>query len=275
MGADRDVRRPRLALPFTVLTEPGVVRLVAGEDFRYTLREAGLESWLPGLLADCDGARRLPDLLAGLPEDRRSAAGILVDGLYAERVLVDGSALEAHPGGRFAVHVEGAGALRGRIEAGLPRPTTPARTLALLCQDRLDYREAIGFSRRCRDQGHPALWVTTGPMTRGFVSPLLLPDAGPCLACLVHHFRRLSPAPEIYDALEAHSRAGKPMVPAPFPDPGLAVLEGLVRWKLQLAEAPVAAAPLYRLHVLETESLEVGSHRVFTAPDCPECGEGA
>ena len=30
-------RRPRLALPFTVLASPDSVRLVAGEDFRYTL----------------------------------------------------------------------------------------------------------------------------------------------------------------------------------------------------------------------------------------------
>src|SRR4051794_6435571 len=33
--------RPRLALPFTFLTGPGRVRLVAGEDFRYTLAGPG------------------------------------------------------------------------------------------------------------------------------------------------------------------------------------------------------------------------------------------
>ena len=29
-------RRPRFALPFTILTDAGAVRLVAGEDFRFT-----------------------------------------------------------------------------------------------------------------------------------------------------------------------------------------------------------------------------------------------
>ena len=39
--------RVRFAFPFTILTKPDMVRLVAGEDFRYTLRSPSLEQWLP------------------------------------------------------------------------------------------------------------------------------------------------------------------------------------------------------------------------------------
>src|SRR5207302_70111 len=46
--------RPCLALPFTVLTAQDRVRLVAGEDFRYTLTGPGLETWLPDWLPTLD-----------------------------------------------------------------------------------------------------------------------------------------------------------------------------------------------------------------------------
>src|SRR5690242_19338767 len=59
-------RRPRLAHPFTILTAPGVVRLVAGEDFRYTLTGDGLEAWLPELLRRCTGRESVAELIAGL-----------------------------------------------------------------------------------------------------------------------------------------------------------------------------------------------------------------
>ena len=60
--------RPRLALPYTVVAGRDAVHLVAGEDHRYTLGGAGLETWLPGLLAGCDGRRSLEDLLAALDD---------------------------------------------------------------------------------------------------------------------------------------------------------------------------------------------------------------
>ena len=44
----------------------------------------------------------------------------------------------------------------------------------------------------------PWLWVSTGAMSRGYVSPVFLPDAGPCLGCLLRHGRLLSPAREIH-----------------------------------------------------------------------------
>src|SRR5262249_25957750 len=48
-------RRPRLALPFTILTTQDKVQLVAGEDFRYTLAGPGLQDWLPDWLAGLNG----------------------------------------------------------------------------------------------------------------------------------------------------------------------------------------------------------------------------
>src|SRR5262250_3103861 len=90
-------RRPRPALPFTVLTDADTVRLVAGEDVRYTLTGPGVDGWLPALLAGCDGRRPLDDLLARVEESLRPAARDLIDRLYGERVLVDGPAAAAHP----------------------------------------------------------------------------------------------------------------------------------------------------------------------------------
>jgi bacteriocin biosynthesis cyclodehydratase domain-containing protein len=111
-------------------------------------------------------------------------------------------------------------------------------------------------------------------MGRGYVSPVFLPDAGPCLGCLVRQFLRLSPAPEIYADLIEHARQGRPVEPVPFPAEGLAMLRSLVRWKAELLGRPEPPAALYRLHVLEVATLEVSSHRVFADPACPDCGEG-
>ena len=61
-------RRPCLAYPFTVLTQPDIVRLVAGEDYRYTLTGAGLEYWLPDLLGRCTGQNTLATLLGRKPD---------------------------------------------------------------------------------------------------------------------------------------------------------------------------------------------------------------
>ena len=133
----------------------------------------------------------------------------------------------------------------------------------MFCQDRLDYHEALRFNRRCLETGTPWLWATTGPMGRAYVSPLFLPDAGPCLACLLNHFRRLSPAPDFYDDLSAHAAAGRPIAPVPFPGPAVEIVRQLIVWKAGLTGEPEAPAALYRLHVLEVGSLEVTSHRVL------------
>ena len=147
-----------------------------------------------------------------------------------------------------------------------------ALPLSVFCQDRLDYEEALGSNRRYLDAGAPWLWASTGPMGRAYVSPLFLPDAGPCLACLLNHFRRLSPAPEFYDDLSAHAAAGRPIAPVPFPNPAAEIVRQLIVWKIDLAKESQAPAALYRLHVLEVGNLEVTSHRVFVDPECPACG---
>lgn len=261
-------RRPRLALPFTVLPAADAVRLVAGEDFRYALAGPGLQTWLPDWLAGFDGRTPLTALIDRLPESLRTAASDLAERLYGERVLIDGTAADAHAPVRYRLKVEGSAAWA----AGWVPASEGERDLPVLCQDRLDYDEALRFNHRCRTAGTPWLWATTGPMSRAYVGPLFLPDAGPCLSCLLGHFRRLSPAAELYDALASHARSGGPVVPVPFPAPGIAVVQQLLRWKADLAAEPAAQAALYRLHVLDAGSLEVSSHRVFVDPECLECG---
>lgn len=271
MTAD-DCRRPRLALPFTVLPAPDTIRLVAGEDFRYTLTGGGIETWLPALLAQCDGRLSLAELLSLLDADRRAAGRALVERLYGERVLVDGPASAGYEPRRVRLAVEGTGPLAGALRAHPCDATLPA--LPVLCQDRLDYEEALRFNRRCRDSLSPWLWATTGPVQRGYVGPLFLPDAGPCLGCLLNHFRRLSPAPELYDALRRHAQDGAELKPGSFPTEAVEILKQLVLWKASLLAQPQPAA-LYRLHVLEVETLEITAHRVFIDPECPECSEPA
>ena len=273
MNKDLCTRRPRLALPFTILSGPDTVRLVAGEDFRYTLSGPGIEQWLPGFLGELQGTEPLEKTLARLTEAQRNPALQLAARLYGERVLVDGPALAAHPAANYRLVVEGAGTLREELQRTV-EPTTQESTkpLAVLCQDRLDYEEALRFNQRCRSGSSPWLWASTGAMSRGYVSPLFLPDAGPCLACLLGHFERLSPAPEIYRELQAHARAGQPIAPGPFPIEAVTILRSLLLWKAALAGQREPPAALYRLHVLEVETMEVSTHRVFVDPECPECG---
>jgi bacteriocin biosynthesis cyclodehydratase domain-containing protein len=275
--------RPRLALPFTVIAAPGVVRLVAGEDHRYTLRADGIDRWLPALIDRLDG-RKLDEALAPLAEAERASAGGLLERLASERVLVEATALDAHRREALALEVEGRGPLVDRLRSAPLPPSSicssangAARSagggdsrLLVLAQDRLDPEEALGWNRRARASGRPSLWVTHGPLARGFVSPLFLPDAGPCLACLLARFRALSPVPELHDVLLDHARAGGAIAPSPFPDHGLAVLASLVLWKRELAALEAPPSALYRLHVLEAATLEVSSHPTRRDPSCPE-----
>jgi bacteriocin biosynthesis cyclodehydratase domain-containing protein len=262
-----------LALPFTVLAEPDTVRLVAGEDVRYTLTAAGLDRWLPVLLAGCDGRHLLSELIERLPPSCQVPARELAERLYGERILVDGTAAEAHKAVRYRPEVEGGGRLAERLVWAAEKLDRALPALPCLCQDSLDYEAALAFNRRCLRGRSPWLWVTTGPLSRGYVSPPFLPDAGPCLACLLRNFQRLSPAPELYDALRRHSRAGGAFAPTPFPEAGLGILENLVWWKLGLLAMPLPPASLYRLHVLEEASMEVSAHRLFVDPECPECDD--
>ena len=259
------VARPRLALPFTIMAEPGVVRLSAGEDFRYTLSGAGLERWLPGWLKSFDGCRSIDESLAVLPEDYRSAAITLVQRLYGERIIVDGTVAEAHRPAKFRLVPEGVAAWAENWH-----PDGDGEALPVLCQDRLDYAEALQANRRFLTAATPWLWASTGAMARAYVGPLFLPDAGPCLECLFNHFRRLSPAPELYTALANHAQMGQQIMPVVLPLPALEIVRQLICWKVGLASEMVSPA-LYRLHVLEVTTLEVHSHHIFADPECREC----
>ncbi len=244
------------------------MRLVAGEDHRYTLSAPGLETWLPGLLARLDGRRTLREALAPLDATQRDSAAELVERLRGERILVDAPAELAHPARRFRAAFEGCGPLKDGDSTGIAgRPA-----LRILCQDRLDYDEALRFNIDCLSQHSPWIWATTGPLSRGYVSPAFLPGSGPCLGCLIRHFRRLSPAPEIYDGLIAHAQEKRPIAPVSFPAEGLDLMRAILRWKIAALGDPSPPAALYRLHVVETASMEVSTHRVFLDPDCPDCG---
>lgn len=267
-------RRPRLAYPFTVLTQPDTVRLVAGEDERYTLAGAGLERWLPDLLGRCTGKDTLATLIASLSEEQRRHAQPIVERLYGERVLVDGPAAAAHVGRQYGRHVIGSGALADRLQRDL-LPDEGQPRITILCQDHLDYSAALAASLATRQRREPFLWASYGALQRAYVSPLFLPDAGPCFACLLRAFQRLSPAPEIYDALLEHGSAGQPFAPADFPVEGIDMLHGLVRWKLAQAEVVEPSAALFRLHVLERATMEVSTHRVFVDAECPQCSGGS
>jgi bacteriocin biosynthesis cyclodehydratase domain-containing protein len=262
--------RPCLAPGFTVLPGPDRVRLVAGEDFRYTLTGPGLETWLPAWLAELDGRRTADDLLALLPPEHRGPAAQLLARLYGERVVLDGPAAAAHKAARYALCPEGTGLLAEGLKA-VSGIAGEALAVSVLAQDCLDYDEARRFNRRCLEGGAPWMWVTCGPLSRGYVSPVFLPDAGPCLACLLGHFERLSPAPEVYADLAEHARQGRPLTPAPFAERGIRVLVELAAWKVELMGRAEPPAALFRLHVLEAAALEVTAHRVFADPECEEC----
>jgi bacteriocin biosynthesis cyclodehydratase domain-containing protein len=260
--------RPALALPFTILSGPDQVRLVAGDDFRFTLSGRGLEAWLPDWLRRLDGRLTLDEALAQLPAETRPAARAIAERLASERVLADGPVESAHHPRRYRLAVEGEGCLRAGLEA---LAGEGEGDLAVLCQDRPNLAEALAFNDRRLRAATPWLWVSCAAMSRGYVSPAFLPDAGPCLACLLGHFRRRSPLPELYDDLVGHGQCGGAFTAVPFPECAAAVLVWLAAWKAELLARPEAPAALFRLHVLEVTTLEVTSHPVLLDPECPGC----
>jgi bacteriocin biosynthesis cyclodehydratase domain-containing protein len=147
-------------------------------------------------------------------------------------------------------------------------PGASATGVRVLSQDCLDFDELTRFNADSIAARVPSLWLTTAPLGRGYVSPVCLPDDGPCLVCLLGHFRRLSPLPELYDELTAHARAGGAIPATPFPAPGRAILEQLAVWKKELFAR--GGAP-FTLHVLEVATMAVTSHRVTVDPECPAC----
>lgn len=244
------MRKPRLAPGFTAIVDGDSLWLVAGEDVRYRLRLAD-PSWLAAVLAQCDGTRDV-DALSSHPDARAT-----IERLYEERVLVEGTAAQGHvPAAGYRV--------LGDSKLGL-RSTGDA--IDVFVQDSLDHAALLAMNRRMLDERRRWMWITTGPGGRAYVGPLFVPDAGPCAACVLVHFKRLSPAPELYDALLAH---GGSIAPTPFPEAALETVAALARWKLSLAANPMAAA-LYALHVIDVGDLTVTAHAPLIDVECTQC----
>jgi len=173
-------KRIRFVFPFSILTKPDTVRLVAGEEFRYTLRSPSLDQWLPQFLGGFDHEADWRSLLKQLPSERQQQALEIITRLYGERVLLEGN--ENHTLTPSPLHwlVEGSGKLSERLRGAIPAVSANASPIAVLCQDALDYATALDFNRRCRRSDAPGwLWISCGPMGRGFVSSIFRPNAGP------------------------------------------------------------------------------------------------
>ena len=272
MNAEIVPKRVRFAFPFAILTKPDTVRLVAGEEFRYTLRSPSLEQWLPQLLSSFEREVEWRPLLNQLPCERHQQALEIISRLYGERVLLEGNGDHSHMPSPLRWVVEGSGKLSERLRGAVPAVLTNAVDLVVLCQDTLDYAAALDFNWRCRRSDAAGwIWISCGPMGRGFVSSVFRPHAGPCLGCLIRNFQRLSPAPEIYEHLIEHSCAGGEIPPVPFPAPALDLLAALARWKIESSAQSEPSVGVYRLHVVETDTMECTTHRVFRDPHCPDC----
>jgi bacteriocin biosynthesis cyclodehydratase domain-containing protein len=264
------ILHPRLALPFTLVPDGDTLHLVAGEDVRYSLR---CEEWTNDcahLLRRCDGRSELPSLLGELPETAHAPVLQLVERLYGERILVDGPVESIHRAQEYQPTVVGSGQLAQQLNgrSGTDRP------LYVLCQDSLDYHAALQFNRQRLSAGDgPWLWVSSGPMNRVLVSPVFLPHAGPCLACLWRHFRRLSPTPHLYDGLMRHGAVGGEFAPSELSREALVLVEQIVRWKVENLRLHIAPPACYQLHVLELDTLEISLHRVLVDPTCSDCLE--
>jgi bacteriocin biosynthesis cyclodehydratase domain-containing protein len=258
-------------MPCTVLPGRGAITLVAGEDQRYTLEGEALEAWAPALIEALDGRHTLGELIDGLAPAHREAARELVLALAGERLVVDGGPEDAHRAARHRLVVRGEGALRRELAALTPAHSEGPELIAF-CQERLDFAELAACDRACRAARTPWMWITVAPVARAYVGPVLLHDAGPCAECLVERFRARSPLPGLYDALEDHAARGGVLAGATAPAWSLAVLRGLVEWKLLALAMPDPPPELYALHVLEVRTGEVTTHRVTRDPDCRACG---
>ena len=272
MKTDFLPERIRFAFPFAILTKPDTVRLVAGEELRYTLRSPSLDQWLPRVLSSFEHDAEWRPLLSQLPCERQQQALEIISRLFGERVLLEGNGDYSPMPSPLPWVVEGSGKLSDRLRGAVPAVSVNAVHLAVLCQDALDYAAALDFNQRFRGSDAAGwLWISCGPMGRGFVSSVFRPHAGPCLGCLIRHFQRLSPSPEIYEHLIEHSSAGGDIPPVPFPAPALDLLAALARWKIESSAHSEPSVGVYRLHVVETDTMECTTHRVFRDPHCPDC----
>lgn len=235
----------RLAPGFGVTTGDACVWLVAGEDVRYRLDVAD-PTWLARVLGALLTPSTLEAAIARAPAAHRDDARELLADLMSERVLVEADAVAV---------------------ASVVGMTSD---IAVFRQDTLDLAALLAHNRAMIAGRRRWLWVTTGPAARAYVSPLFVPNAGPCAECLLVHFKRLSPVPDLYDALVADDPQ-RALAPAAMPAPALAIVDALVAWKCALTAEPVATPALYALHVLELRELTVTSHVPLADLECAAC----
>jgi hypothetical protein len=189
-------KRLQFAFPFAILSKPDTVRLVAGEEFRYTLRSPALDRWLPRWLGSFENAVEWDLLVKQLPGEHQPQALEIVARLYGERVLLEGNGEPLRLPSPIRWVVEGSGKLSERLRAMIPPVSADAAQLVVFCQETLDYAAALDFNRRCRRADAAGwLWISCGPMGRGLISPVFRRHAGPCLGCLFRNFKRISPPP--------------------------------------------------------------------------------
>jgi bacteriocin biosynthesis cyclodehydratase domain-containing protein len=260
-------QRPRLAPAFTIAVDAAAVWLIAGEDLRYRLGVDDDPRWLAELLSRCDGSATFADLIESIAASRRSDAEATITRLYEERVIFDGTAEHAHTPGPSSYTLAGRSAL---AEAMRGRAADDG-VITVLAQDRLDYSELLNHNRAALAAKRRWMWITTGPGGRAYVGPLFVPDAGPCAECLLVHFKRLSPVPELYDLLLDHGAHGRRIAASPFPAEGIDVTVAIARWKLAMASESQPQPALYALHVINVADLTVSSHIPLGDPECPAC----
>lgn len=285
--------RLRFALPFDVLVDAGSVHLVAGEDFRVSLHDLTDPSWTAALMLQLRRGVARSELYS----DAHPAAQVdaLLDQLIGERVIVVAPLGEAAPRGEAepsasnraldaitpvdARVVSSGNALSKAVEACVERSAlreahtqqgaaAPER-VEVFCQDDLNYAAALAYNRAAKSGAQRWLWASSGPRGRAFVGPVFLPSAGPCFACILEGFRRLSEAPELYAALIHHTQAGGQLCASGLAPQQLRLVADLVVCKLAAYQARQSSA--YQLHVLELGSLEVTSFELWAEPECSEC----
>ncbi|MEM7151645.1 MAG: TOMM precursor leader peptide-binding protein [Myxococcota bacterium] len=253
--------------PLTVVPQPGCVRVLAGEDLRFTVRGEGLETWLPAVLAALGPGVSGTEASAHAPLAQRNDALEILARLTTERLLVEQAS--SKPTAALTVEVVGEGPLASRLRDQLPAPDTGASgapRLSLIVQSTLDYRWAREADLRAASEGHWRLWVSDGAAARGWVGPVMRPEGGPCLDCLLTAFERLSPEPELWRALLEHPG---PFATSTVPEAARDILCRITAWKLSGATESDVPAAVHRLHVLELATFEVNSHVVPVDPDCP------
>jgi bacteriocin biosynthesis cyclodehydratase domain-containing protein len=261
----------KFAFPCTFVNDMGRIWIVAGEDVRISIDAPRTAEWVLPLLRSIDGAATIRTLIEERPAQFRKDAVELIARLKSERLLIDVSAPSSRSESeKFTLKILGSGAVFEKLRAAV-RGREGERQLIVLCQADLNYQEARNFSRECQAADSPYAWISHGARTRAFVSPVFLPDSGPCLECLLDNFESLSPLPELYEALAGHAARNGEFAPVEIPAHTGEILGEILLEKIRLLETGSNAPAVFRLHVLEMANLGVETHRLLRDPACRSC----